>query len=132
MIDIWLIFVLCIPFVETILHTVIDTLREEDNYVVNHHGGTISASDTKSKKKDNITRVTPLETVSSGKERSLNLIARNEMEEIRARKLLYEHLHLSSELIMNICQYGLKGGLPVIFILFTICYFIVGFSNRGI
>ena len=38
MIDIWLIFNLVVPFVEVLLHTYKDYLREEDNREVHHHG----------------------------------------------------------------------------------------------
>ena len=38
MIDIWLIFNLTVPFVEVLLHTYKDSLREEEDRVVNKHG----------------------------------------------------------------------------------------------
>ena len=38
MIDIWLIITLFVPFSEVILHTFIDSLREEQERSINHHG----------------------------------------------------------------------------------------------
>ncbi len=42
MIDIWLIFNLFVPFSEVLLHTLIDSLREEEKRDINHHGKSIS------------------------------------------------------------------------------------------
>merc|ERR1712240_498388 len=41
MIDIWLIFTLLLPFMEVLLHTYIDYLRNDDEREINHHGSTI-------------------------------------------------------------------------------------------
>ena len=41
MIDIWLIFNLFVPFSEVILHTLMDSLREDTDRNVNHHGSLI-------------------------------------------------------------------------------------------
>ena len=40
MVDIWLIFMLLLPFFEVLLHTYIDSLRgdEEEEREINHHG----------------------------------------------------------------------------------------------
>ena len=41
MIDIWLIFSQLVPFSEVLLHIFMDTLRQEEDREVNHHGKTI-------------------------------------------------------------------------------------------
>ena len=127
MIDVWLIFVLCVPFVETILHTVIDWLREEDNIVVNHHGGTM----TMNKKKSDTTKVepilTPVDVAAKG-----DLISRNELVEIDARRRFYQNLKISNVDVMNFFERALKVGLPAIFLTFSTCYFSIGFTNRNI
>ena len=41
MIDIWLIFNLFLPFIVVLLHIYMDTLREEEDREVNHHGKAI-------------------------------------------------------------------------------------------
>ena len=38
MVDIWLIFNLLLPFLEVLLHTYIDTLRNDEGREVNKHG----------------------------------------------------------------------------------------------
>merc|ERR1711879_1102250 len=42
MIDVWLIFSQLIPFVEVLLHTYLDALREDEEREINHHGKAIS------------------------------------------------------------------------------------------
>lgn len=44
MIDIWLIFNLILPFIEVLLHTYIDTLRDDTDREVNHHGTVIDVN----------------------------------------------------------------------------------------
>ena len=41
MIDIWLIFNLTIPFIEVLLHTYMDFLRDDKEREINHHGKSI-------------------------------------------------------------------------------------------
>merc|ERR1719445_2993860 len=48
MIDIWLIFSQLIPFVEVLLHTYLDALREDEDREINHHGKAISPGDDES------------------------------------------------------------------------------------
>ena len=50
MIDVWLIFNLFVPFVEVLLHTYKDSLREEENQEVNQHGTVRSVGDDEVKK----------------------------------------------------------------------------------
>ena len=56
MIDVWLIFNLFIPFIEVLLHTYKDSLREEEDREVNHHGSVrnvregVGSKDTADKK----------------------------------------------------------------------------------
>ena len=45
MIDVWLIFNLFIPFIEVLLHTYKDSLREEEDREVNHHGSVRNVRD---------------------------------------------------------------------------------------
>ena len=42
MMDAWLLFNLFVPFSEVLLHTFIDSLREEDKREINHHGSSIN------------------------------------------------------------------------------------------
>ena len=56
MIDIWLIFNLVIPFIEVLLHTYIDYLRNDEERDINHHGTTIEVGG----EAKNITKVEPV------------------------------------------------------------------------
>merc|ERR1712180_536935 len=38
MIDIWLIFNLLLPYIEVLVHTYMDSLRNEEDREINHHG----------------------------------------------------------------------------------------------
>ena len=45
MIDVWLIFAQMVPFLEVLLHTFLDYIREGGMREINHHGRTISVLD---------------------------------------------------------------------------------------
>ncbi len=42
MMDVWCIFNLFVPFAEVVINTYMDSLREEQDRLVNHHGRTIN------------------------------------------------------------------------------------------
>ena len=41
MVDVWLLFNLLYPFIVVLIHTYMDTLRNDDEREINHHGKTI-------------------------------------------------------------------------------------------
>ena len=47
MVDIWLIFNLFLPFLVVLLHTYMDTLRDEEDREINHHGQAVEVAPTK-------------------------------------------------------------------------------------
>ena len=47
MIDVWLLFNLLYPFIIVLLHTYMDTLRNDEEREINHHGRTITIDDDK-------------------------------------------------------------------------------------
>ena len=49
MVDIWLIFNLFLPFLVVLLHTYMDTLRDEEDREVNHHGQAVEVAPAKEK-----------------------------------------------------------------------------------
>ena len=50
MVDVWLIFAQVVPWIEVLLHTLIDWMRtEEEGREVNHHGKTITVGGGKQK-----------------------------------------------------------------------------------
>ena len=42
MIDVWLLFNLLLPFIEVLIHTYMDTLRDDDDREINHHGKAVT------------------------------------------------------------------------------------------
>ena len=44
MVDAWLLFNLLYPFIVVLIHTYMDTLRDDEEREVNHHGKTVSVN----------------------------------------------------------------------------------------
>ena len=42
MVDAWLLFNLLYPFIVVLIHTYMDTLRDDEDREINHHGKTVS------------------------------------------------------------------------------------------
>ncbi len=82
MVDIWLLFCLFIPFLEVILHTYMDTLREDMERNVNHHGKVIRvhSKDSGPLKNGNVAPEVAMAMVGKARQQSLtrdaNLVAR--------------------------------------------------------
>ena len=57
MIDVWLLFNLVLPFIVVLLHTYMDTLRNDDDREINHHGKAISIDDKEDTDNDNTIKV---------------------------------------------------------------------------
>ena len=45
MVDVWLLFNLLYPFIVVLLHTYMDSLRNDDEREINHHGRTITVDE---------------------------------------------------------------------------------------
>ena len=45
MVDVWLLFNLLYPFIVVLIHTYMDTLRNDGEREINHHGKTIQVND---------------------------------------------------------------------------------------
>ena len=48
MMDVWLLFNLLYPFIVVLLHTYMDTLRNDEEREINHHGRSIAVDENKS------------------------------------------------------------------------------------
>ena len=48
MVDYWLIFTLLLPFVEVLLHTYMESLNDDEDRTINHHGVAMDVNDTSS------------------------------------------------------------------------------------
>ena len=58
--------------------------------------------------------------------------ARNEMIGVDTDSKPFERLKISPGHVIHFCQLALRVGLPSIFIVFSICYFAIGFLIRQI
>ena len=54
MVDAWLLFNLLYPFIVVLIHTYMDTLRNDDDREINHHGKTINVSEKENDEKSNL------------------------------------------------------------------------------
>ena len=82
MVDVWLLFNLLYPFIVVLIHTYMDTLRNDEEREINHHGKTIQVSD-QNEEGASITKVSPADAA---------LISVNEKVELEAQKVFYEKL----------------------------------------
>jgi hypothetical protein len=99
MIDIWLIFNLFVPFSEVLLHTYIDSLREDGERDVNHHGKSVKVSP---KHPGNVNV------------RDARLVDRNERLEVEARRRYYDKATARNELLLRIATKTARVGLSSI------------------
>merc|ERR1711899_551645 len=49
MVDVWLIFNLLLPFIEVLVHTYMDTLRDDEDREINHHGRPVEVGEVESR-----------------------------------------------------------------------------------
>ena len=112
MIDIWLIFSQLIPFVEVLLHTFMDNLRDDDDREINHHGSAIPVdSDGKEmdgvdiKKEEMLFTKTSLAAVDQGPSYT-NMVARDEKQLVKARKDFYDNVKVKHERYLKMCEWS--------------------------
>ena len=124
MIDVWLLFCLCIPFCEVILHTIIDRLRPHKDRQINNHGSRI-----KIPQKKNIT----------GSRKNSLLMNGRKIIQIGEKKVRPEVFSAggfsavkqktgswNQESILDFCYLFMSVGLPTIFVTFSVVYSCLG------
>ena len=128
MMDIWLIFTLLLPFMEVLLHTYIDYLRNDDEREINHHGTTIKPN--QEEEEQSITNVLPAPTQITNI--NLDLVSRNEKTQVTALKNHYSDLEekrIKNEKRLKFC---LKFALvynPIAVLTFVSVYWILGLKE---
>ena len=128
MMDIWLIFILFIPFFEVLLHTFIDSLRDEEvRDFFNHHGSAIPIG------KNEIINVKEAEKIKRRNRTSvtaLDSIHRNEDVEVKSRKEYYSEIRseesLKRQRKRKIVEKLAIWGVPIVFFTFVTVYFALG------
>ena len=82
MVDVWLLFNLLYPFIVVLIHTYMDTLRNDEDREINHHGKTIQVNE-QNIGTGSTTKVLPTNAA---------LVSVNEKVELEAQKAFYEKL----------------------------------------
>ncbi len=114
MIELWLLFTLLIPFVEVIIHTHIEALREDKKRSINHHGTMMNVKGKNKGEKRGQSAVTQVEPMEN--DQYVPTMMQGEQYLVKNEKMMFFATKLA------------KIGIPLIFILFTVVYFIVGIS----
>ena len=129
MMDVWLIFNLLLPFMEVLLHTYMDYLRNDDEREINHHGTTIKPSneDTRDEDDPKITKVLPIPT----SKMDLDLISRNEETQVNALRNHYANLEHEKKSKQNqrklaLCQKFAHVYNPLAALAFISIYWFLG------
>ena len=125
MMDVWLIFNLLLPFMEVLLHTYMDYLRNDDEREINHHGTTIKPNSDEENFDDdlNVTKVLPL--------KNLDLVSRNEETQVTALKNHYANLEKEERSKRNLrrltlCMRFAHVYNPIAALSFVSIYWILG------
>ena len=97
MVDIWLIFNLLLPFMEVLVHTYMDLLRNDEEREVNHHGAAVKPIDGKENNDVAITNILDRSQITPVLPQAKNvrpedLISRYEDTQVTALKNHYQNL----------------------------------------
>ena len=114
MIDVWLLFCILIPFFEVLLHTWMDTLRQDQKRKINHHGKPRSAATNKG-----VVEVQPQDP---------NLVHRNEEVQVNALKEFYSQAQ-TNEKHLNLGKFLGRKFIPGIITLFVVVYWHLGMTH---
>ena len=126
MMDVWLIFNLLLPFMEVLLHTYMDYLREDEDREINHHGTTITPNQTEDDV--SITHVLPAQSSNF----DTNLISRNEKTQVTALKkhyLMLEKQKKKNKRRLELCQKVAHVYNPIAALIFVSVYWILGLKE---
>ena len=97
MMDIWLIFNLLLPFMEVLLHTYIDHLRNDEDREINHHGTTVKPNQDNMENEPSITHVLPAVIPNANPD----LVSRNEKIQVSALKEHYQKMEKDNQFRRN-------------------------------
>ena len=112
MIDIWLIFSQLIPFVEVMLHTFMDNLRDDDDREINHHGSAIPVDSGEEpgpvdiKKEEMLFTKTSLALGETAGPKYTNMVARDEKQLVKARKDFYDNVKVKHQRYLSLCEWA--------------------------
>jgi len=138
MVDIWLIFCQLVPFVEVLLHTFMDCMRDEENREINHHGKSVNvgqndpveAFDQNPGEENGVKKIFVVSTNSEEDKQAASptfqdMTQRNEKELVEARKQYYQNLVVKDKWL-KIGEFAAVKLLPLVFLVFTSVYWAYG------
>ena len=99
-----------------ILHTFMDSLREDGNRQINHHGQSVSLKNQK------ISSVTPVEAIPTYKD----MTQRDEKELVEARRAFYDQAITKRFDFLQAGEFAAKKGIPLVIVLFSTLYWSYG------
>ena len=125
MIDVWLLFSLCIPFCEVILHTIIDRLRPDEEREINHHGSAIKIDETSPREsRKNSLSMNGGNIIQIGENKIRPEAFVNNISGISAMK--QKSGSWKQESTLKACYLVMSVGLPTIFVIFSVVYSCIG------
>ena len=101
------------------LHTFMDSLREDGNRQINHHGQTISMENGNVKKN----RVS---SVMGGGPTYEDMTQRDEKELVEARRAFYDQAVTQRVDYLKLGEFAAKKGIPIVITTFSILYWTYG------
>ena len=99
------------------LHTFMDSLREDGNRQINHHGKMISIGESKKNQVTNVEEAHPTYK---------DMTQRNEKELVEARKVWYDHAETKRMNALKFAEFASKKGIPIVIFAFAILYWSYG------
>ena len=108
---------------KVILHTFMDSLREDGNRQINHHGQTIFMGKGESKKN----MVTPVETLEvEAFPTYKDMTQRDEKELVEARRVFYDLAKTKRADALKVGEFAAKKGIPIVIVTFSTLYWSYG------
>jgi len=124
MIDVWLIFNLLLPFIEVLVHSYMDTLREDEDREINHHGRPVEVGEA-----ENLPSNAVMIKV-AGKD----LVSVDEKVQQKALKSFYDRVDVDNKRKKHLerCQRFTLVYNPMLALIFVAAYWIIGLFHAYI
>ena len=144
MVDAWLLFNLLYPFIVVLLHTYMDTLRNDGEREINHHGKSIKINEENNDNEDSGNMIQVLSWVILSvktiqcdvKVKPANLISVDERVELEAQKEFYKKIEMKMGLerarqLERIKKINLIY-LPLMALAFAAIFWFMGLKNADV
>ena len=143
MVDVWLLFNLLYPFIVVLIHTYMDTLRNDEDREINHHGKTIQVNDENEDKTESnsVIKVVFLSLYLINKvvkvlPAKAALVSVNEKVELDAQKAFYEKIEqemgMKRHKKLNFWQNMSLIYVPLFALGFMTVYWVAGLKHADI